>query len=124
VFVVDTRRDFVYIDDLVECVLRALAGRGERGVYHVSSGSDISIQELFDATVAAMGIELEQPVEVRPRGPDDAPSILLDPTKTERDFGWSATTPLEVGVARAIAYYREYGLNETFTHLRPVEEAR
>ena len=120
-FVMDTRRDFVFVDDLVEVALKAIAGGGETGVYHVSSGSDVSIKELFDATVNAMGIELEEEVEVRPRNPDDAPSILLDPSKTERDFGWAAGTPLEEGVAKAVSYYREHGVAETFTHLKPAE---
>ena len=47
---------------------------------------------------------------MRPRNPDDAPSILLDPSKTERDFDWAARTPLEDGVAKAVDYYREHGV--------------
>jgi UDP-glucose 4-epimerase len=121
VFVMDTRRDFVYVDDLVAVAMKAIDGGGQSGVYHVSSGSDVSIEELFDATIAALGIELDEPVEVRPRNPDDAPSILLDPSQTERDFDWAARTPLAEGVARAIEYYREHGVEETFTHLKPVE---
>jgi len=120
-FVMDTRRDFVFVDDLVDVALRAIDGSGESGVYHVSSGSDVSIKELFEATVKAMEIELEEDVEVRPRNPDDAPSILLDPAKTERDFDWSAETPLEEGVAKAVVYYREHDVAETFTHLKPVD---
>jgi UDP-glucose 4-epimerase len=117
-FVMDTRRDFVFVDDLVEVALKAVDGGGESGVYHVSSGSDVSIKELFDATVKAMGIELDEEVEVRPRNPDDAPSILLDPSKTERDFDWATRTSLEDGVAKAVDYYREHGVAETFTHLK------
>jgi UDP-glucose 4-epimerase len=117
-FVMDSRRDFLYVDDLVDVAMKAVDGGGEAGVYHVSSGSDVSIKELFDATVKAMGIELEDEVEVRPRNPDDAPSILLDPSKTERDFQWAARTPLEMGVAKAIEYYRDHGVAETFTHLK------
>jgi UDP-glucose 4-epimerase len=120
-FVMDSRRDFVFVDDLVDVALKAIDRGGERGVYHVSSGSDVSIKELFDATVGAMGIELEDEVEVRPRNPDDAPSILLDPAKTERDFEWAARTPLTDGVAKAVDYYREYGVAETFTHLKQAD---
>jgi UDP-glucose 4-epimerase len=120
-FVMDTRRDFVFVDDLVAVAMKAIDGGGESGVYHVSSGSDVSIEELFNATLAALDIELDEPVEVRPRGEDDAASILLDPSKTERDFDWAAGTPLDEGVAAAVAYYREYGISETFTHLKPVE---
>jgi UDP-glucose 4-epimerase len=121
VFVMDTRRDFVFVDDLVAVALKAIEGRGEKGVYHVSSGSDVSIKELFDSTISAMGVELDEEVEVRPRNPDDAPSILLDPSKTERDFDWAARTPLEEGVTKAVDYYREFGVAETFTHLKSVE---
>jgi UDP-glucose 4-epimerase len=100
--------------------MKAIDGAGKSGVYHVSSGSDVSIKDLFDATVKAMAIELAEEVEVRPRNPDDAPSILLDPSKTESDFDWAPWTPLEQGVAKAVDYYREYGIAETFTHLKPV----
>ena len=120
-FVMDTRRDFVFVDDLVAVAMKAIDGGGESGVYHVSSGSDVSIEELFNATLAALDIELDEPVEVRPRGEDDAASILLDPSKTERDFDWAARTPLADGVARAVEYYREFGISETFTHLKSVE---
>jgi UDP-glucose 4-epimerase len=123
VFVMDTRRDFVYLDDLVAVAMKAVDGKGESGVYHVSSGADVSIKELLDATLKAMSIELDGEVEVRPRNPDDAPSILLDPSKTERDYDWAARTPLDEGVARAIDYYREHGVSETFTHLKLVEAA-
>jgi UDP-glucose 4-epimerase len=122
-FVMDTRRDFIYVQDLVDVVLKAVDGGGSRGAYHVSSGADYSIKQLFDATVAALGVALEDDVEVRPRNPDDAFTILLDPSKTVNDFGWSVTTPLEDGVRAAIAYYREYGIEQTFTHLRLDESA-
>jgi UDP-glucose 4-epimerase len=119
-FVMDTRRDFVYIDDLIQVVLKAIDGRGKKGVYHISSGSDYAIKDLFEATVKALGIKLDRDVEVRPRLPDDVFTILLDPSKTIRDFDWRVSTPLETGVARAIAYYRQYGLSQTFTHLKQV----
>lgn len=117
-FVMDTRRDFVYVSDLVNVLEKAIGGMGRTGAYHVSSGGDYSIQELFDATVAAMGISLDAPVEVRPRGADDAFTILLDPTDTTRDFEWQTTVPLESGVAQAVAYYRTYGITDTYTHLK------
>lgn len=123
-FVMDTRRDFIYVDDLVEVVMKAIAGAGTCGVYHIASGSDFSIKELYDATVKALGITPETDVEVRPRNPDDAATILLDPSKTNRDFNWKTSTPLETGVAAAIEWYRKHGLQETYTHLKPVEGNR
>jgi UDP-glucose 4-epimerase len=119
-FVVDSRRDFVFVEDLIEVVAAALSGTGS-GHYHVSSGSDYSIKEVFEAVVAAMGIELDEEVEVRPRPEGDAPSILLDPSRTERDFDWKARVPLAEGIARAVEWYREHGVGETYTHLKPDE---
>jgi UDP-glucose 4-epimerase len=117
-FAMKTRRDFIYIADLVDVVERAVHGMGSGGAYHISSGHDTSITDLFNATVRAMGITLDAPLEERERNPDDVFSILLDPSRTAQEFGWRASTPLADGVARAIAYYREYGITETFTHLR------
>jgi UDP-glucose 4-epimerase len=119
VFVMDTRRDFIYVDDLVDVVVQAIVDGKGHGHYHISSGSDFSIKELFDATIAALPeVQLDGDVEVRPRNPDDAYTILLDPSRVRQDFGWEPTVPLEEGVRRAIEYYREYGISQTFTHLK------
>ncbi len=120
-FVMDTRRDFIFVDDLVTVVLQAVLDGVGHGHYHVSTGSDYAIKELFDATISALDIELAEDVDVRPRGEDDAYTILLDPSRTRTDFGWDVTVPLEDGVARAIEYYRAFGIAETYTHLRVAE---
>jgi UDP-glucose 4-epimerase len=120
-FVMNTRRDFIYVSDLIDAVMKALDGMGTRGEYHISSGSDYSIKELFDATIEALGIKLDEPVEERERNPDDAFTILLDPSKTNQDFDWKVTKALEPGVKAAIDYYKEFGITETFTHLK-IEE--
>jgi UDP-glucose 4-epimerase len=119
-FVADTRRDFIYIDDLLEVVLKAVNGLGERGYYHISTGRDYSIKELYDAVVEALGLpeHIKDQVEVRPRSNDDAPSILIDPDKTIKDFNWRAMTPLHIGVKKTIEYYKSYGVDQTFTHLK------
>jgi UDP-glucose 4-epimerase len=124
-FVMDTRRDFVFIDDLIEAVLMALQGKGQKGVYHISSGSDFAIKDLFNATIQALGVKLDKDVEVRPRNPDDVFTILLDPSKTIHDFpGWNVRTPLEKGVAAAIEWYKRFGITQTFTHLKAMDEKK
>ncbi|MGB5747898.1 MAG: NAD-dependent epimerase/dehydratase family protein, partial [Desulfobacterales bacterium] len=104
-FVMDTRRDFIFVDDLIDLVMMALDGKGEKGYYHASSGSDFAIKELFDNTLKALDITLDEDVEVRERNPDDTYTILLDPAKTIHDFGWKPTTPLGQGIEAAIAWY-------------------
>ena len=118
-FVTDTRRDFLFVTDLVDVVVKAIDGAGS-GAYHVSSGSDVSIKELFDATTAALGLG-EIDVEIRPRAADDAESILLDPSRTNADFSWRTSVALDDGVAQAIAWYREHGIEQTYTHLKEEE---
>ncbi len=114
---VDTRRDFIFVDDLIDVAVPALMGTGE-GAYHASTGSDYSIKEMFEAVTDAMGVELEEEVEVRPRPEDDAPSILLDPSRTKEDFGWEATVPLTDGIKKAVEWYEANGVGETYTHLK------
>lgn len=123
-FCMDTRRDFIYIQDLVDVVERAVEGMGNRGYYHIATGSDFSIKELYDATIKALNMPEKANVEVKPRNPDDVYTILIDPSKTEADFKWKAATKLEDGVRAAIEYYREFGINQTFTHLRHEEKPR
>jgi UDP-glucose 4-epimerase len=118
-FVMDTRRDFIYVDDLIDVVMQAVVDGTGHGHYHISSGSDFAIKELFDATIAALPeVELDEEVEVRPKGEDDAYTILLDPSRVQQDFGWQPKTPLREGVAKAIEYYRERGISQTYTHLK------
>ena len=112
--VVDSRRDYVYVDDLVWVAVKA-ATQGH-GVYHVSSGADHSIAELYLSVAAAMGQEVPPPV-LTPRGPDDVATLLLDPSETEREFGWTAQTPLWVGISRAVDWYQSHPVTETYTHL-------
>jgi len=119
VFVMDTRRDFIYVHDLIDVVMQAVVEGKGHGHYHASSGSDFSIKELFDATIAALPeVELDEEVEVRPKGEDDAYTILLDPSRIREDYGWEPKTPLDEGVRNAIDYYRERGITQTFTHLK------
>jgi UDP-glucose 4-epimerase len=120
-YIADTKRDFIFIHDLVDVVVKAIDGKGKKGYYHVATGSDYSIKDLFDAAIKALGITLEKPVEVRPRHADDVATILIDPTKTNIDFDWKASTPLEKGIKDAIEWYKKNGITNTYTHLKDVK---
>jgi UDP-glucose 4-epimerase len=112
--VVDSRRDFVYIDDLVDLVMRVMDS-DYVGVLHAASGRDYAIRELYDAV--ADEFPDAPAVTVTPRGSDDAATILLDPSETEREFGWRAPTSLGAGITRACEWYAGNGVTDTFTHL-------
>lgn len=115
-FVTESRRDFVFVKDLANVVVKSCDGVGN-GTYHFSSGSDVSILELYDAVVKAMDIEEYPKPEVRPLGEDDVFSILLDPSRTIRDFGDIKFTPIEETVKQAIQYFKEHGTLGEYTHL-------
>lgn len=116
-FVTPARRDFCYAGDLARVVLQAADGRG-RGTYHFSSGKDVAIRELYDAVVGAMQLNHHPEPEVRPLGPDDAASILLDPTRTFADFGDVRFTPLDEIARRAVARWSRVGVVGGYTHLK------
>ena len=119
-FVVDARRDQMYVDDLIDLLMMGIGGTGS-GPYNVSSGSDRPVKDMFDLIVDAMGVELDYEVEVKPRPTDDAPTLLLDPAKTIEDFGWKPSIPMEEGIPKTIEWYRENGVGETYTHLKADE---
>jgi len=116
-FVTEARRDFVFVHDLARTVLRVVGGTGA-GTYHFSSGQDVAVKDLYDAVVRAMKLNDYPEPEIRPLGTDDAQTILLDPSRTFRDFGEIEFTPLDEIVAATVAYYREYGVQGGYTHLR------
>jgi UDP-glucose 4-epimerase len=116
-FVTKSRRDFVYSGDLARYAVKAADGMGS-GAYHFSSGTDVAIIELYDAVVKAMKLNEYPAPDVRDLGPDDAESILLDPSKTFADFGDVEFTSLEETVRLGIEYYEKFGVTGGYTHLK------
>ena len=95
----------------------AIEGVG-KGPYHFSSGSDVSIEELFNTVVKCMKINDFIKPEIKELVGNEVESILLDPSKTFRDFGKINFTPLNIIVEEAIKYYDKYGVFDTFTHAK------
>lgn len=116
-FVTRSRRDFVFVKDLARVVLKAIDGIGHEA-YHFSSGTDVQIKELYDHVVSAMKLDQYPEPEIRDLGPDDAQSILLDPSRTFADFGEITFTPLEETVRAAVEYFNEFGVHGGYTHLK------
>lgn len=116
-FVTPARRDFCYAGDLARVVVRASDGVGH-GTYHFSSGKDVAIRELYDAVVRAMKINDYPEPEVKPLGPDDAPSILLDPERTFRDFGAVEFTSLDDIARMSVERWQREGVVGGYTHLK------
>jgi len=116
-FVTPARRDFCYAGDLAKVVLKAADGKGG-GAYHFSSGRDVAIKELYDAVVRAMKLNHYPEPEIKPLGPGDAPSILLDPSHTIDDFGDIAFTPIDEIVRLSVERWSSEGVVGGYTHLK------
>ena len=116
-FVTPARRDFCFAGDLARVVVQAADGQGG-GTYHFSSGKDVAIRDLYDSVVRAMKINDYPEPEVKPLGPDDAPSILLDPSRTFADFGDVTFTPLDEIARLSVERWRREGVVGGYTHLK------
>ena len=116
-FVTTARRDFCFAEDLAKVVVQATDGKG-RGTYHFSSGKDVAIKELYDAVVRAMKLNSYPDPEIRPLGPDDAESILLDPSRTFADFGELTFTPLDEIARLSVERWTTEGVVGGYTHLK------
>ncbi|QIS10045.1 GDP-mannose 4,6-dehydratase [Nocardia arthritidis] len=103
-----TVRDYVYVDDVVEVMARihriACASGAESlpDVLNIGSGVPTSLMDMLAAVVTTVGGVVS--VEFAGGRPFDRSDVWLDVTKARRCVGWSARTPLELGVQRTWAH--------------------
>jgi UDP-glucose 4-epimerase len=98
-------RDFIYVGDmargLIACALRGEPG----GVYNLASGVETTIREL--AELINELTENPTPIALTPaRDWDHSGQRYGDPSKTKRELGFEATTPLRAGLEQTIAWTR------------------
>lgn len=103
-------RDFTYVDDAVEAFLLAAANEDANGkVFNLGGDCVISLKELADLL-----IEINGDVEyiVRSFPPDrkriDIGDYYADSSSIQSVLGWEPRVPLREGLARTLAFYREY----------------
>jgi nucleoside-diphosphate-sugar epimerase len=102
------RRDYLYIDDLVEALLRAAFTPESRGrIYNIGDGQGTSLLELAELAVEEAGqgsiIRVPWPEEYRAIETGD---YLSDISLARHDLGWSPGTDICEGVGRTVASYR------------------
>jgi len=93
----EVRRDYIYIDDLVEAIVLAASRPEVPPVLNVGSGVPTSLAELVQAVRSAVGFDVE--VEQTPARSFDAPSTWLDVSLARDVLGWQPSTDLTAGVA-------------------------
>lgn len=110
-------RDFVDMSDflsLMDCVLTTT----ETGTFNVSTGEGHSIEEIFQLVAKHLGNPGAQPAAVVEPGADDVAAVVLDPSKTERTFGWHVASNFEQTINRMLAWYDQHGVTDVYSHLR------
>ena len=108
-------RDFVFVEDIVAGMVACAEAAGVEGeVINLGTGVEVTIAEVLERVLAAVGRDL--PFEVaaeRQRPPSsEVEQLLADPRAAERLLGWKATVSLEDGLARTIDWMR--GALETY----------
>ncbi len=95
-------RDFVYVGDVVEANLRAMASPlASGGVFNVASGAGISLNQMLGLIGDAVGRKLT--AEYQPERAGDIRHSLADASAAVERLGFRAATPFEDGLRRTIA---------------------
>ena len=104
-------RDFLYVEDLVDCMLRVAAADGAYGtVFNVGTGIPVSFFELAEKIVAIAGSGRTKFTEFTQERKEVEPGdYYADITRIKNVTGWQPKTSLEEGISRTIEYYREHG---------------
>jgi UDP-glucose 4-epimerase len=125
-FASDTVRDFLDMADFLALVDRALAEDAPSGVFNVSTGEGHAMKEVFEAVRRFLDVKLAEDVPVVPPGGDDVPVVVLDPSATERAFGWRARYGFDETIRRQLEWYERHGVSDVYSHLAApvIEEAR
>ena len=122
------KRDFTYVDDIVEGVIRVMQHapekeNGEDGlpippykVYNIGNNSPENLldfvtilqEELVRAGVLPSDYDFESHKQLVPMQPGDVPVTYADTTPLEQDFGFKPSTSLREGLRRFAQWYKEY----------------
>ena len=122
------KRDFTYVDDIVEGVVRVMAKapekkNGEDGlpippyaVYNIGNSNpenlldfvQILSEEVVRAGVLPADYDFEAHKELVPMQPGDVPVTFADTEPLERDFGFKPHTPLREGLRKFAEWYKEF----------------
>jgi dTDP-glucose 4,6-dehydratase len=105
----DASRDWLYVDDDAEAIEAIIAAELEDvagEVFNVATGVDITVSEIADAVLAALGKPDDLKVHVEER-PGQVARHIGSTEKAERVLGWRARTSFEQGLERTVAWYSE-----------------
>jgi GDP-L-fucose synthase len=96
-------REFLYVEDCAEGILRAAKDYNESAPVNLGTGREVMIRELIEMIARLCGFAGE--IRWQKSKPDGQPRRQLDVTRAFEKFGFRAQTPLEEGLRRTIDWY-------------------
>jgi len=118
------RRDFTYVDDIIEGVVRVMdsipapdsgwnSARPNPGtssapwrVYNIGNSNAVELERYIEVLEQCLGRTAER--RLLPMQPGDVPDTFADVSALEADVGYAPSTPIEIGVRNFVDWYREY----------------
>jgi UDP-glucuronate 4-epimerase len=106
-------RDFTYIDDIVDGVIRALdrpaKGTPPHTLYNLGNHRSEKLMDFIGQIEKAAGVKAQMKFE--PMQPGDVPATYADIDATRADLGYEPKTPISEGIPKFVAWYRaHYGV--------------
>lgn len=106
----DMWRDFTYIDDIVDGVLRALdrpaTGTPPHAIYNLGNHKVEKLTDFIAEIEKALGIKAEMKME--PMQPGDVPITYADITASQSALGFEPSTPISVGIPKFVDWFKGY----------------
>lgn len=106
-------RDFTYVDDVTGCVEAMLfsppkpnANGDRHAVYNIGNNKPEKLMDFIQTLESALGVTANK--RFLPMQPGDVTQTYADITETTRDFGFTPTTPISVGLKKFVDWYRTY----------------
>jgi UDP-glucuronate decarboxylase len=97
-------RSCCYVDDMVDGLLKLMASADEiTGPINIGNDSEFTIRELAETVIELTNSRSK--IVTNPLPPDDPRQRKPDISLARETLGWSATTPLEIGLAKTVAYF-------------------
>jgi len=109
------RRDFTYVDDVIEAVMRLIKMAPENpsghqppphAIYNVGNGQPVEVVELVDVLEKVIGKPAQR--ELLPMRPVDVLETFADSSELQRVTGFAPRTPIEQGLRSFVEWYRKY----------------
>src|SRR4051812_19726691 len=101
-----TRRDYTYIDDIVDGTIAALAYEGTAfEIFNLGESETIQLRDLISAIEKALGKKAK--INALPEQPGDVPLTCADISKARKLLGYNPKTPLSVGLPKFVEWFLE-----------------